>query len=364
MLSLPERSNGKRKEKPMRTEYFITMDTHCRTTDVCVKTARGKLVKREHLSTGIPQLREVIESVPRPRRVAFEEGSLAGWLSRNLKGSADELVVCDPRRNAHVAKDGDKDDHIDAEKLNDLYRGGFLKVVHQLDSASRAATKQLVGMYHERVRHRVAEGNVLLALGKRWGVMLRRSELLKGDGQASLKSRLVESGVPGSIQEVADLLWQSFDRAVEQEQTLYRQVCALAKEDKMMRRVAELPGYGPVRAATLISYLDTPWRFKSKSALWKYVGIGLHRKKSGEGLDIICVEQACSHLLRNVVIGGAQSAIEAKENVFARGYARWIRSGLSARNARRNVARQQVTAIWAMWKSDKAFDASLLGDRS
>jgi hypothetical protein len=26
----------------MRTEYFITMDTHCRTTDVCVKTRRGK----------------------------------------------------------------------------------------------------------------------------------------------------------------------------------------------------------------------------------------------------------------------------------------------------------------------------------
>ena len=51
----------------MRTEYFITMDTHCRTTDACVKTARGKLVRREHLSTGIPQLRQLIESVPRPR---------------------------------------------------------------------------------------------------------------------------------------------------------------------------------------------------------------------------------------------------------------------------------------------------------
>jgi hypothetical protein len=25
-----------------------------------------------------------------------------------------------------------------------------------------------------------------------------------------------------------------------------------------MARVAELPGYGPVRAATLITYLDTP----------------------------------------------------------------------------------------------------------
>ncbi len=57
----------------MRTEYFITMDVHCRTADVCIKTAHGKLVLREHVRTGIPQLLEVIESVPRPRRLALEE---------------------------------------------------------------------------------------------------------------------------------------------------------------------------------------------------------------------------------------------------------------------------------------------------
>jgi len=76
-----------------------------------------------------PHLREVIESVPRPRRVTFEESSMAGWLYRNLVAFANEIVVCDPRRNAHIAKDGDKDDAIDAEKLNNLYRSGHLRVV-------------------------------------------------------------------------------------------------------------------------------------------------------------------------------------------------------------------------------------------
>jgi transposase len=348
----------------MRTEYFITMDTHCRTTDVCVKTRCGKLVKRDHLSTGIPQLREVIESVPRPRRVAFEEGSMAGWLYRNLKGSADELIVCDPRRNAHVAKDGDKDDPIDAEKLNDLYRGGFLRQVHQLDSVEKAAVKQVVGMYHDRVGHRVAEGCRLLAFGKRWGVMLKRSELLGSEGRKVLESRLKEAGVPQQLREMTDDLWESFDRAMEHEQALHTQVCQLARKDQTIKRVTELPGYGPIRAATLISYLDTPWRFKSKSALWKYVGIGLKREKSGEGLNILRVEQACNRLLRNVVIGAAQNAIQQKANVFAERYERWIKAGLSSRNARRNVARDQVTAVWGMWKSDKAFDASLIQDRS
>ena len=138
----------------MRTEYFITMDTHCRTTDACIKTSGGKLVRRQHLPTGIPQLRQLIESVPRPRRLCFEESSMAGWLYRNLTECVDELIVCDPRRNAHVAKDGDKDDAIDAEKLNDLYRGGFLKPVHQLDCVRRVSIKQTIALYHDRVAHR------------------------------------------------------------------------------------------------------------------------------------------------------------------------------------------------------------------
>ena len=344
----------------MRTEYFITMDTHCRTTDVCIKTAGGKLVRREHLQTGIPQLREVIQSVPHPRRVAFEEGALAGWLYRNLQPAADELIVCDPRRNAHVAKDGDKDDPIDAQKLNDLYRGGFLKAVHQQDSSEKAAIKQVIGMYHDRVAHRVGEGNRLLALGKRWGVLLKRSTLQEVDARQALQTCLAQAGVPERIQMLAGELWEGLELALRQEQALYAQLCAMVKKDKVMSRVAELPGYGPIRSATLISYLDTPWRFKSKSALWKYVGIGLHREKSGQDLDVVGVEQACNRLLRNVVIGAAQSVIEQKRSVFAQRYAHWIRNGLSFGNARRNVARDQVTAIWGMWKSDTAFDVRLI----
>ncbi|HXE52722.1 MAG TPA: hypothetical protein VN541_06885 [Tepidisphaeraceae bacterium] len=148
----------------MRSECFITMDAHCRTTDVCVKTAKGKLVKREHLSTGIPQIRELIESVPRPRRVAFEEGAMAGWLFRHLKGSADEVIVCDPRRNALVPRTATRTIRSTPRSDSGLYRSGHLRQVHQLDESQKAAAKQVIGMHHDRVAHRVAEANQLLAL--------------------------------------------------------------------------------------------------------------------------------------------------------------------------------------------------------
>lgn len=345
----------------MRTEYFITLDAHCRTTDACVKTRLGKLVQRQRLHTTIPHLTEFLESVPRPRYLAFEESSIAGWLYRGLRHLADQTIVCDPRRNGYVAKDGDKDDPIDAEKLNDLYRAGFLKAVHQKDSNAQAAVKQMVGMYHDRVARRLGESNRLLGLGKRWGLLLRSAELDTDDAQA-LADRFAAVEAPEQTRQLVQALHQSYLQFLAQEQQLHQRMCQLAQGDQMMQRVAELPGYGPIRAATLICYLDTPWRFKSKAALWKYVGIGLRREKSGNAPAIVKVEQQCNHLLRCVVIGAAQSAIDQKQNVFAHRHAHWVRDGLSFRNARRNVARDQVTAIWGMWKSDRAFDPGLLAD--
>jgi transposase len=345
----------------MRTEYFITMDAHSRTTDGCVKTKLGKPVKREHLHTTIPHLTAFIESIPRPRYLAFEESSIAGWLYRNLHHLTEQTIVCDPRRNNYVAKDGDKDDPIDADKLNDLYRAGFLKAVHQKDSDTQAAVKQMVGMYHDRVARRLGESNRLLGLGKRWGLLLKSADLDTDDATA-LAERFVAAKVPPQARQLALTLHQSYLQFLAQEAELYKQICQLAREDKVMQRVMEVPGYGPVRTVTLVSYLDTPWRFKSKSALWKYVGIGLRREKSGNTPAIIKVEQECNRLLRCMVIGAAQRVIEQKENVFARRYAHWLREGIAPKNARRNVARDQVTAIWGMWKTDRAFDPKLIAD--
>jgi transposase len=344
------------------TEYFISFDAHCRTTDVCVKTRLGKLVKREHLNTAIPPLRELIESLPHPRYLALEESAIANWLYRHLQASTDQTVVCNPRRNHYIAQDGDKDDPIDAEKLNDLFRGGYLKSVHQKDTAEQAGTKQVIGLYHDRVHRRLAEGLQLLSLGKRWGLLLRRSELDGADAAKELPLCFKAAGAPASVQQAVEDLLGGYQQFQAQEARLYQELCDLAKASKVMRRVMDLPGYGPVRAATLICYLDTPWRFRSKSALWKYVGIGLKRERSGDGPEYLHVEQACNRLLRNMVIGAAQNAIEQKDNIFLRRYRKWIQAGCSFRNARRNVAREQVAAIWGMWKSDTAFDERLLAE--
>lgn len=94
--------------------------------------------------------------------VVIEEGPLADGLNRGLGDRGETVVVCDPRRNHLIAKDSDKDDAIDAEKLARLARGGFIKVVHHTESFDRVAFKRRVALYHDQVRHRVREANRLI----------------------------------------------------------------------------------------------------------------------------------------------------------------------------------------------------------
>ncbi len=64
----------------------------------------------------------------------------------------DSLTVAEPRRNRLICCDGDQDDPVDAEKLAQLLRGGYVKGVHQTEALAETVFKQLVAQYVRRVR--------------------------------------------------------------------------------------------------------------------------------------------------------------------------------------------------------------------
>jgi transposase len=295
--------------------------------------------------------------------VTFEEGPLASWLYRNLKGEADQLVVCDPRKNALIAKDGDKDDPIDAGKLNDLQIGGFLRKVHHSDDLARDAFKQLVGLYHERVGHRVQQSNKVIGRLRRFGVVVtERAFKRKADRPALLDQLPAEAEAP-VVRMGVELLLEAYEQATRHETRLRRELHKQARKYEAIVRFTALPGVAWVRAATFYAYVDTPWRFKSKQALWKYLGIGLRRQSSGNGGEFLSVEPAANRALKNVILGAAESAaVMQKDNPFARQYAKWIeQGGLTPRNARRNVARSIAAVMWGMWKNGGVYDPDQVG---
>lgn len=342
----------------MRQLHFIGLDTHCQFCEVAVITQTGKLLKRDRCDTKVTVLRAILESVPRPRHLVIEEGPLADWLYRNLRDDVDSMTVSEPRRNRLIALEGDKDDDLDAEKLAQLLRGGYVKVVHQTDSLERTVFKQHVALYQQGVRQRVRQGQQLASLLKRHGVMAKAKDFASAEERPALLARL-----PANPTLQADLsslfLW--YDMAGAHEELLRRRLVDLAKQDEVVQRFEALPGISWVRAATLYAYLDTPWRFRSPKALWKYLGIGLERRRSGNGPEYLSVPWRVNRLLKSTILGAARSAIVQGENPFADQYGRWCDTGLTPKLAKRNVARSLAATLWGLWKNGTVYHPAWVG---
>lgn len=337
----------------MRTEYFIAFDTHCKFSEMAVVTTSGKLVCRPRCDTSIPALVAAVESVRRPRRLTFEEGPLADWLARSLAPHVDQLLVCDPRRNHLIAKDSDKDDALDAEKLAHLFRGGYLKRVHQPQSLDRSLLKQHVAFYHDLVRNRVRQGHQITAQLRRHGVFAAIAELEDPDEQRRIFNRLPRRQ---TLRRSVEMLWETYEQTRGHEYEARLELVRLARREEPVRRFEALPGFGWIRALTFYVYIDTPWRFKDKSALWRYCGLGLERRHSGAGPTNVRLSKQANRRLKNVLLGAAKSAIAQGDNPFADKHRYWILEGLHPSTARRNVARSLTTTLWSLWRTGSSYD--------
>jgi transposase len=339
----------------MAAVRYIGIDVHCQFCEGGVIDHLGIERGRFKVATCIPALIEAIGQVKRPRKLVIEEGPLADWLYRHLSPCVDEMIVCDPYRNALVAKDGDKSDAIDWRKLADLCRGGYVKAVHQQQTLARSLLKQHVQLYHDRVRHRVSEANKIIWRVRRLGVFVTETQL-KEDREALI------SALPNDpiVRDDVRLLLKGYDLAGEQVRELRRRLIELGKKHPMVSAFCDLPGVSWVRATTFYAMVETPFRFASKQKLWKYAGIGLERRQSGSGPARLSVPQRCNRVLKSVLLGAAKSAAASKQNVFADQYQRWLDMNGSPRIARRNTARSLATTMWGMWKSGSVFDRRMI----
>lgn len=342
----------------MKRVYTIGADTHCGFTELATISPGGRLVRRDRVSTTITALAKVLAEVRSPRVTVIEEGPIADWLCRGLSERGEKVVVCDPRRNHLIAKDSDKDDAIDAEKLARLARGGFIKEVHHAESLDRVIFKRRVALYHDRVRHRVQEANRLMAQCRQLGVFVHERDFADGERWFKTRDRLPSNKI---VRADLNLLWQGYHHATKQVDKLRRGLVAVARKNRVIRRLTEVPGVRWIRAATFFAYVDTPFRFKRKQALWRYLGIGLERRGSGEGPMLVRVSRDSNRVLKNVILGAALSAIASGRNPFAEQHWRWLKDGISPRNARRNVARSLAAVMWGMWKSGDDYRPEWVG---
>jgi transposase len=124
---------------------YIGMDVHKEAIAIAVMNGDGKVVMESIIETKASTVVQFFWGLRGELHVTFEEGTWAAWLYDLLKPHVQELVVCNPRRNA-LMKEGSKSDKIDARKLADLLRGGYLRSVYHGENGLRTL-KELARSY-------------------------------------------------------------------------------------------------------------------------------------------------------------------------------------------------------------------------
>src|SRR5579864_3161404 len=129
----------------MSDDKYIAFDVHQVTSVVSVMNAAGRELDSTIIPTQPQPLIRYLESLRGRLHLTFEEGTYSAWLYDLLQGRVEELIVCDPRRNA-LLTEGNRTDHTDARKLADLLRTGMLRPVYH-GSRSLRSLQELAHAY-------------------------------------------------------------------------------------------------------------------------------------------------------------------------------------------------------------------------
>ena len=204
----------------MNSEKYIGLDVHQATISVAVMDSMGKLIMESILETKAATILEFVAGLRGTLSVTFEEGTWAAWLYDLLKPHVDELVVCNPRKNA-LLKDGNKSDRIDARKLADRLRLNDLKPVYHGETGVRML-RELARSYLNLVKDQTRVMNRLKAMYRSWAIPCAGRDVYYARHRAEWLGKIREAGV----RRRAEHLYQQLDMLQHLRQQARRELLA------------------------------------------------------------------------------------------------------------------------------------------
>ncbi len=347
----------------MNSIKYVGLDVHRDTISVAVLNADGKLVMQSVIATRASTILEFLQGLRGTLHVTFEEGTHSAWLYDLLVRRVAHLVVCNPRKNA-LLKAGNKSDAIDARKLAELLRLGYLKPVYHGQN-STAAVKHLGRSYAALTEDTTRIMGRLKALYRGQAIACAGKKPYGARHRDQWLAQLTDSG----LQRRARRLYQELDLLQQLRRDARQDLileCRKHSETKLLRTI---PWLGPIRVALLIGRVQTPHRFRSKRQFWAYCGLALETRDSGEyrvvngqierrkkPVFIRGLNRNHNHDLKNLFKSAATTA-SGSEGAFGRFYENLLKKGMRAEMARLTLARKIAAITLHVWKKGEAFDA-------
>lgn len=332
---------------------YIAIDTHISTLNFAVINEKGRLTVEKVISTGEKGLIEFIKSIPKPRKVYIEEGTLASWILETCVDYGEKLIITDPKRNRWIAKSGQKNDYFDAKKLAQLARGAYIKEIHH-PTGERRRFKELVLAYHDMLKNNTRIKNKLKAKFRQNGISCQGEKVYLIKYRQEWIDKLPDNQ---TVRFIVEGLWDQLDNLQKNIELILKQLKMESKKYPEIKRFQAIAGIGFIHSMTVSAILETPHRFSNKKKIWMYAGFGIISRSSGEKIYSTKLTKDYNRLLKHSIKQAAHSAVSSVDNQFRKQFLKLtIKDGMLPYKAILTVARSMLAVIYGMWKNNERYD--------
>jgi len=349
----------------MNKHKYVGMDVDQATTVVAVEDAGGNFLMETFLPTKAADLREFFKGLKGTVHVAFEEGAQATWLYDLIEPLAEEVVVCDPRRNKLIHA-GNKGDRADARKLARLLRLGELHAVYHGERGTRGL-KELVHGYDYLVRDVTRTKNRLKGALRSRAIGCSGTKVYGADDR---KEWLAKVDVP-AVRTRVNSLYEQLDCLRKLRDQAHKEMIKEAHKHRAYKLLIKVPGLGPVRTSQIIAAVGSPHRFRTKRQFWPYCGLAVtthnsseyeivdgHRRRRNKPVQTRGLNRNFNRTMKAVFKGAARTAIT--DEPFKQYYQRMIDEKMRPEMALLTVARKISAITLAIWKKGENFDPEIV----
>jgi transposase len=335
---------------------YIGVDCHISTLDFAVVDGSGTIKKKACVNTGVKEFMEFVRSIPKPRKIFIEEGELASWLLETSLRFGEHLIITDPKENKWISKARQKNDSVDATKIAQLARGGYIKqIYHPLNDRRRF--KELVFAYHDTVKSQTRIKNKIKAYFRREGIKCSGNTIYSEKYRAEWKKTLPKNKI---IHLIIDELWIQLDQLQSAKEKLKRNISTHARKYPEIKNFMGIPGIGLIHASTISAVIETPHRFANKKKVWMYAGIGLAERGSGDKIYSRQLTREFNRPLKNAIKKATEAAVQSNDNPFMRQYLRLtLKQGVPSHKAKLTVARSLLSTLYIIWKKGEEYDPDI-----
>jgi transposase len=214
--------------------------------------------------------------------------------------------------------------------------------------------------------------NRLKALYRSWAIPCAGRDVYYTRHRSQWLEKIREAGP----RRRAEHIYQQLDMLQYLRQQARREMLTEGRKHSITAKLRQIPSMGPIRSALAVALIQTPHRFRSKRQLWKYSGLGLEtritgeyvyvhgeRRRSKKQLSIRGLNKDHNHDLKGLFKGAATRA-SVIPGPFREFYQRSLAKGIKPTMVRLTLARKIAAITLTLWKKGENFDIDKLNSQA